>query len=160
MIQKSPEEVKEMLEAWDARQNYMEGVLKENGWTQQEYTWIDPKNGDVFNVEDGYHRLCDRLLTQNGWCCVVETKRLAHSKKEPTQWARYQSPKTKRVYTYLDALSIMENDWIEDDYPTNYCGHSVMLNNLIGPNFQGDEIQTWFGLRGDEPVLELWTGEN
>lgn len=155
----SREEAKALSEAWEANLRHQEAKLRDAGWTQKEYTWIDPVTGEEQDAERSYLRLMERKMIARGWRPFVEVKRLQGSKRPPTEWARYQSPLTNRVYTFLDALFIAENNWDESGYPELFCGHSVDLNNLLGPDFRGERVYTLFRAEGDKYVLEFWNNE-
>lgn len=160
----------DMVEAWEAEAKRQEALLREHGWTQttatftyswnnEEYEaecWIDPRSGyKHVSSRDAYDRLTEYILADHGWRTIVEVKKCDKLVNGVQEWARYQSPKTKKVYTYLDAQYVMENNWDESGYPEFCCGHTVDLNNLIGDNFDGNILYTWFGRRGDQYVLEL-----
>lgn len=162
----------EMIAEMECTFQHQEKKLLENGWIQskgtfkyewnnQEYEsdcWVDPRTGyKTISCQDAYFILVGYILADNGWKTIIEHERVGELEwdKPISKWARYQSPKTKRVYTYLDALYIMESDWNEEDYRQFCSRYAIELNNLIGDNFNGDHIYTWFHKKGEEFVLEL-----
>lgn len=154
-----PKDIEAFWEETDKRFKFEDDFLRKRGWTPNAYyddnsgvsEWKAP-SGEIVEGTKAYDRMTSEYLEEKGWRVVYEVERHGNAewKKPITQWWRCQSPVTKRVYTYLDAQHIMEKDWDESVYPVECCGHSKMLNDLIGPDFTGTHIKTWFYLTFDE----------
>lgn len=169
MRELTEEEMKAIDERWD----YEDKKLLEWGWYKEKRTledpynkgktyesevWIDP-NGSI-HQEHAYTDAVGLKLREQGWVGVTEIKLIGREglpcfkKHDPEKWARYQSPTTKKIYPFLEAMDIFERNGDEDP---KYCSdHALLLNELIGENFTGDTIQTQFHLDGEDRVLSLW----
>lgn len=143
--------------------------LKDNGWIFSEFdkTWVSPE-GEIINNVDAYDYLTGMLLISAGWRHVTEVKKVGKSGwAMPLQrLARYQSPKTKRIYSFQEAQYIMGNNWDENLY-LNFCSlYTISVNKLLGNDFKKDVYYTWFYLKDnavlkeDNRVLELWEPED
>jgi len=142
-------------------------LISKRGWTPIEYhkdellgssvsKWKTP-SGKIVDDSEAYDLMTSAYLEEKGWRSVIELKRIgkAEWKKPIERWGRYQSPVTKRLYTFLDAQNIMENDWDESIECSKHC---TMLNNLVS-NFAGTHIKTWFYIKDDEKIFCHWTIE-
>ena len=101
------------------------------------------------------------LLREREWKSVIEIRHCGKKEwNKVDKLERYQSPVTKRIYTFLDAQFIMEQGWDEQYCPFELCcGSTRMLNKLVGDNFDGDVIETWLHLNEEnELVLQWWDG--
>ncbi len=163
----------EQLDAWDADLKRQEKMLEEHGWKRVYRPETNKWSGEIYDAlfwedpfgnphpySNGYDQLTLVLLREKGWRKIIEVKHCGKKEwnKEPEKWGRYQSPDTKRVYTFLDAQYIMEQGWNESCYPENCCGSTKLLNKLLGEDFKGDAIETWLHRNEqDELVLEWWT---
>jgi hypothetical protein len=162
----SPEESAQMMQEWEARIAFEHKFLNDHGWTldEKERIWHGPKGEQIPNAyTDAYDHLTGNLLLANGWKTIVEVERWGKLEwNKPLQkWARYQSPKTNRVYSFLEAQYVMEKDWDENQYP-DFCSlHTIEVNKLLGENFQDRVFHTWFylteyGTNNPKHTLELW----
>lgn len=149
----------EQLDAWEKELERETAFLIQHGWTETpDYKWLDPE-GKLHDCQSAYDHLMERVLDQKGWRTIIQQNRTGekhHLYSDEYKMARYQSPVTKRIYTYLDARYIAENGWDESCYPDKCCGMSRMLTELVGENFSGNEIETWFHRKDGVCVLEWW----
>ena len=152
----TPQEAEALWKAVEENEKFKHDFLIRRGWTPFEEfedksgvsKWKHPK-GEIVCCGDAYDRMTSDYLDEKGWKDIIEVERYGNAewKKPIEQWCRSQSPVTKRIYTYLDAQHIMEKNW--DEF-VECCEHSKMLNDLIGPNFEGSHIKTWFYLTFNE----------
>src|SRR5271165_3894707 len=166
----------EQLAAWEARLDYERAKLAEWGWiiTVEQYpdpynkgktyeteVWTSPKTGKKVTALHGnnYTEAVSEKIDERGWKHILELHRWGKLEwnKPVEKWARYQSPVTKRIYSFLEVQDILEHDWDEDKvFPNRMCSHALTLNELVGPDFAGDTIRHWFYLEGDMHVDSLW----
>ncbi len=130
-----------------------------NGKIYTEQVWVDPVQCEDYDAVQAYLRAIERMLKDSGWRNVKEVKRIGKLEwNRPLEtWGRYQSPSTKRIYSFIEAMQIVEDGWDERIWPDGCSEHTRLLNGLVGENFSGDEVRTWF-YHGEnkERVFELW----
>ena len=154
------EEAAEMMEVFEKALNDQKNRLVLNGWIQKEdFSWIEPETNKIHEGRDAYNIFTERTLLKQGWKIITEFKHLGNWKKQPENWARYQSPKTKRIYSFLEAQYIMEENWDENFYPDSISAYTFRLNEILGDNFQLDKIYTRFYLI-DEEKWDIEVKEN
>jgi hypothetical protein len=166
----------EDVAAWEARIKYEEDKLAEWGWktsvrqvldpnksgnTYEETFWTSPKTGKEYTAVHGknYDAAVSEKIDEQGWKHILELNRSGKLEwnKPVEKWARYQSPVTKRVYSFLEVQDILEQDWDEDKvFPDRICEHTRIVNELIGPDFTSDTIRFWFYLENGLHVSSLW----
>jgi hypothetical protein len=162
----------EQLKQWEEEIDREANFLREHGWKEVTAPFSPPWNGEGLGWEDpfgtvhpysnGYTQLVLQLLRERGWRMVKEIRHYDNEGRlieRMSEWGRYQSPVTKRIYTYLDAQYVLEQGSDESGYPERYCGATVELDRLVGDNFTGDVIETWFHKVGENSVLEMWTSQ-
>lgn len=170
----------EEIIAWEGEWNRREQFLLDHGWKKvektfknpwngQEYTasaWHDPVRNAVHPYADAYDQLTMIILKEDGWRAILEVKHLGTKELGPKfpkreEWGRFQSPRTKRIYSFLEAQHIMERGWKEGIYPADCSENTRQLNRLAGENFQGDIIETWYYRRKNgECIHKLWENGN
>lgn len=166
----------EQLAAWDARLEYERVKLAEWGWTisreqfpdpynegktYETEVWTSPKTGKKVTALHGnnYEAAVNEKIYEQGWKHILELDRWGKLEwnKPVEKWARYQSPVTKRIYGFLEVQDILEHNWDEDKvFPSRCCEHTLVLNQLIGPDFAGDTVRMWFYLEDGMDVFSLW----
>jgi organic radical activating enzyme len=156
----SQQNLESLMDDLKKRIAYETNKLIELEWTKTKTGWQTPDKKDI-PEHQAYELAISKILEQNGWKTITESRRTgpAHWKAPIIQWARYQSPKTKRVYSFLEAIRIIENESDESIWPNECCIHTIELNKLVGPDFNGTEIKTWFG-RTDAYTLELTNADD
>ncbi len=166
------EELIELDKEWNRRERFLSDhgwkkieKLVKNPYNGQEYTvsaWHDPIRNKIHAYADAYDQLTMLVLKEDGWKAILEVKHIGTRSLGPKfprreEWGRFQSPRTKRIYSFLEAQHIMEQGWKEDIYPSGCSENTRQLNRLAGDDFQGDTIETWFyrGKNG-EHIHKLW----
>ena len=143
-----------------------EEIRKENEfllshrWVQLENgDWTDP-DGNTHQGLDAFSRLTSKILKENGWKSVIEIHHTTclHGVDHVEKRARFQSPVTGNLYTFIDAQATMLNSWTED--LTLCCKSSRRLTELIGKDFSCDHVETWFGRKPGEIKANLYLFEN
>lgn len=153
------------LEAWDKAVADQIKFLKSHGWVESkehghEYKWQSPDGQSILEFNHAYTRLITGLIKERGWRRVKEIRHLGRKEwNKVNEWARYQSPVTKRVYGYPDVEYFAENNWEEGELD-KCSGSSQMLSKLVGVDFEEDTVETWLHRKDDgteEYVLDFWT---
>jgi hypothetical protein len=158
------------LDSFDKEWERREQFLLDNGWKKVERTikdshgnykgiaWHDPVRNKTYSYSDAYDQLTMIILKEDGWRAILEVKHLGKSKfTKKEEWGRFQSPRTKWIYSFLEAQYIMEQGWKEDIYPEGCSENTRQLNRLAGEDFQGDVIETWHYLENGKSVHKLWS---
>jgi hypothetical protein len=118
--------------------------------------WHDTVRDKRYPYSEGYDQLTMIILRENSWGAIKEILHLGKNKDRIETWGRFQSPLSGRVYSFLEAQSIMENNWSESIFPDGCSEKTRLRNSLIGENFQGDTIKIWYYQEGNKKVFDLW----
>lgn len=160
------EEVQEFKIEFERREKF----LYDHGWhsifkpandptgkTVDVKVWYDPVKDKTYPYAEAYDQLTMIVLKEHGWKAIVELLHIGEKNSAKIEtWGRFQSPFTNRIYSFNEAQHIMEHNWSEDIFP-NECSESTRLRNrLVGDNFQGAEIKTWYYVENNKTVFRLW----
>lgn len=160
------EEIKDFEVEYSRRQEF----LFNHGWLllDKEITepqkckikvWHDPVKNQTYPYDEGYDQLTMILLKDHGWKAILEIVHMGSNGAIAGTWGRFQSPFTNRVYSFLEAQYIMEQNWSEEEYPKNFSESTVLRNQLIGNTFQEKSIATWYFMENKKLVVRYWVDD-
>lgn len=164
----------EEIKAFEQEYSRREEFLYNHGWhlvdnpvveptnkkTCSVKTWYDPVNNKMYPYAEGYDQLTMILLRGHGWKAITEVLHLGKKDSIKVEtWGRFQSPFTNRIYSFLEAQHVMEQGWNEEFYPAECSEATRLRNRLVGDNFQGDTIETWYYQEKGKTVFRLWVDD-
>lgn len=135
----------EQIIEWEQVIRREHDFLLNHGWklvsVDQKECWESP-SGKIYLYQDGYSQLTMILLKERGWRYFTEIRHMGWDKSSVTKthrYARYRSPATGKIFSFLDAQKVMENDWNED---VPCCKSTEKLNEIAPKDFTGNELNT------------------
>lgn len=141
-----------------------ETVSSKDGQTHEMTFWTSP-TGRKESDNDVYVSAIMEKMKEMNWKVITEHTRVGEinypngNPRQVERWARYQSPKTKMIYLFWEAVHIFEKDVDEDSIKEKLTPKTKAINELLGPNFSGDEYRYWFDIdhKGNKDQLfSLW----
>jgi hypothetical protein len=149
----TPEGLAELAKQLEKEQETNAVFLLKHGWTQ---------DGDYF--VKGEHRLYDfdavhkemfALIRADNWREIVTevTMPACKGQKVPDQMAYYESPKTGRIYQYLEVISLYYDQppMTEDELYPKWCSEKTLDLNALYPGDKPEVMRLKFTLsRGYE----------
>lgn len=132
----------EEIVAWEKELLRQDNLLVEHSWRQVEGGWLSPD--DVFHsYASAYDHLMDRLMIQGGWKRILHVDEITFGLHEGdiSERGMRQSPHTKRLYNFLEAVAIFEGNILESEFPEGLCRFSASLNQALS-DFSADTIYT------------------
>lgn len=119
-----------------------EEYLLKHSWCKTNEGWISPDK-KFHSYDEAYDHLIDRLLIQNGWEKILHVSEITFGLHEGKifEHVMRQSPFSKKIYNFLEAVSIFEGKLLESDFPKGFNKFTVILNQAL-PNFSENVFYT------------------
>lgn len=157
----TPEEAAAMSKAWEEEDARREAFMAQEGWKRDPYSVWYPPDGDAqlmsSDFGQAYANAVCAALRRQGWVDVTERVLIPLLKGDgrDQKWARYRSPASGRVYSYLEAEHCLFDPEVEDEWPDAFCTHTQDLNRLLLPYPRATEVTTIFAVADGQSYFAL-----